>query len=202
VAENIEQDLKRTAEEFTGPPGSITKAVLAPIARFWWIELLLGVFWLIVAAVVLKFNHASVATVGVLTGIMFLIFAAEEFALAMLDRSAGKWLWAFFGVLLLAGGIVSLIHPRETFLGFADILGFVFLVIGVAWTVQAFAERAVNELWWLSLISGILLVILAFWTSGQFVLERAYTLLIFAGIFALFKGVTDIVRAFEIRKLA
>jgi uncharacterized membrane protein HdeD (DUF308 family) len=72
----------------------------------------------------------------------------------------------------------------------------------VAWTVQAFAERAVNELWWLSLISGILLVMLAFWTSGQFVLERAYTLLIFAGIFALFKGVTDIVRAFEIRKLA
>jgi uncharacterized membrane protein HdeD (DUF308 family) len=202
VADNIEQDLKRTAEEFTGPPGSITRAVLAPVARFWWIELLLGVFWLIVAAVVLKFNHASVATVGVLTGIMFLIFAVEEFALAILDRSAGKWLWAFFGVLLLAGGIVSLIHPRETFLGFADILGFVFLVIGVAWTVQAFAERAVNELWWLSLISGILLVILAFWTSGQFVLERAYTLLIFAGIFALFKGVTDIVRAFEIRKLA
>jgi uncharacterized membrane protein HdeD (DUF308 family) len=202
VAENIEHDLKRTAEEFTGPPGSITRAALAPVARFWWIELLLGVFWLIVAAVVLKFNHASVATVGVLTGIMFLIFAAEEFALAILDRSAGKWLWAFFGVLLLAGGIVSLIHPRETFLGFADILGFVFLVIGVAWTVQAFAERAVNELWWLSLISGILLVILAFWTSGQFVLERAYTLLIFAGIFALFKGVTDIVRAFEIRKLA
>jgi len=202
VAENIEEDLEHTAEEFTGPPGSITRAMLAPVARFWWIELLVGVFWLIVAAVVLKFNHASVATVGVLTGIMFLIFAAEEFALAILDRSAGKWLWAFFGVLLLAGGIVSLIHPRETFLGFADILGFVFLVIGVAWTVQAFAERAVNELWWLSLISGILLVILAFWTSGQFVLERAYTLLIFAGIFALFKGVTDIVRAFEIRKLA
>ena len=99
MAENIEQDLKRTAEEFTGPPpGSITRAVLAPVARFWWIELLLGVFWLIVAAVVLKFNHASVATVGVLTGIMFLIFAAEEFALAILDRSAGKWLWAFFGV--------------------------------------------------------------------------------------------------------
>jgi uncharacterized membrane protein HdeD (DUF308 family) len=56
--------------------------------------------------------------------------------------------------------------------------------------------------WWLSLIGGILLVILAFWTSGQFVLERACTLLIFAGIFALFKGVTDTVRAFEIRKLA
>jgi uncharacterized membrane protein HdeD (DUF308 family) len=202
VADHVEEDLKRTAEGFAGPPGSTTRAMLAPLARFWWIELLLGVFWLIAAAVVLKFNHASVVTVGVLTGIMFLIFAAEEFALAILDRSAGKWVWAFFAVLLLAGGIVSLIHPRETFAGFADILGFVFLVIGVAWTVQAFAERPVNELWWLSLISGILLVMLAFWTSGEFVLERAYTLLIFAGIWALLKGITDIVRAFEIRKLA
>jgi uncharacterized membrane protein HdeD (DUF308 family) len=202
VAENIEGQLKRTREEFTGPPGSIARSTVARFARFWWLELLLGVFWLIVAAVVLKFNHASVVTVGVLTGIMILIFAAEEFALAFLDRSTAKWLWGFFGVLLLAGGIVCLIHPRETFLGFADVLGFVFLVIGVAWTVQAFAERPVNEMWWLTLISGILLVILAFWTSGQFVLERAYTLLIFAGIWALFKGITDVVRAFEIRKLA
>ena len=63
MAENIEEDLEHTAEEFTGPPGSITRAMLAPVARFWWIELLVGVFWLIVAAVVLKFNHASVATV-------------------------------------------------------------------------------------------------------------------------------------------
>ena len=202
MAENIEEHLNRTREEFTGPPGGITRSMLAPLARFWWLELLLGAFWLIVAAVVLKFNHASVVTVGVLTGIMFLIFAAEEFALAFLDRTAAKWLWGFFAVLLVAGGIVCLIHPRETFLGFADVLGFVFLVIGVAWSVQAFAERAFNEMWWITLITGILLVILAFWTSGQFVLERAYTLLIFAGIWALFKGITDIVRAFEIRKLA
>jgi uncharacterized membrane protein HdeD (DUF308 family) len=103
---------------------------------------------------------------------------------------------------LTAGGIVSLIHPRETFAGFADVLGFVFLLIGIIWTIQAFAERAFNQLWWLSLISGILLIVLAFWTSGTFFLERAYVLLVFAGIWALVKGITDIVRAFEMRKLA
>ncbi|HEY2398072.1 MAG TPA: DUF308 domain-containing protein [Solirubrobacteraceae bacterium] len=198
------EDLKAAAEQTIGPPGgrSVTKAMLAPIARFWWVELLLGILWLVIAAVVLKFNHASVATVGVLTGIMFLIFAGEEFLLAAVDRGATRWIWAFFGVLLVAAGVVSLIHPRETFAGFADVLGFVFLVIGVSWTVQAFFERAFNDLWWLGLISGILLVVLAFWTSGLFFLERAYVLLVFAGIWALVKGITDIVRAFEIRKLA
>jgi uncharacterized membrane protein HdeD (DUF308 family) len=198
------RELRSAAEDLGGPPGSPPGAarVLAPLAHLWWIELLLGVFWLIVAAVVLKFNHASVVTVGVLTGIMFLVFAVEQFMLAAIDHGATRWLWVFFGVLLTAGGIVSLIHPRETFAGFADVLGFVFLVIGVLWTIQAFTERAFNELWWLSLVSGILLIVLAFWTSGTFFLERAYVLLVFAGIWALVKGITDIVRAFEIRKLA
>ncbi len=202
MSEDVE-DLENIVKQLRVPGGgwSLSRAVLAPFARYWWLELLLGVFWLVVAVVVLKFNHASVVTVGVLTGIMFLVFAAEEFALAALDPGATRWLWAFFGVLLVAAGIVSLIHPRETFAGFADILGFVFLLIGVMWTVQAFLEQAFNELWWLTLISGILMIVLAFWTSGQFFLERAYTLLIFAGIWALMKGITDIVRAFQLHEL-
>jgi uncharacterized membrane protein HdeD (DUF308 family) len=113
-----------------------------------------------------------VVTVGVLTGLMFLLFAAEQFALAAVDRGA-RWLWALFGVVLVIAGIVSLIHPSKTFTGFADILGIVFPLIGVMWMVQAFAERAFNDLWWLTLISGILMVVLGFWVSGQFFFARA-----------------------------
>src|SRR5271165_992949 len=196
MSEDVE-DLENIVEQLGRAPGGRpirTSRILAPLARYWWVELLLGVFWLLIAVVVLKFDHASVVTVGVLTGIMFLIFAAEEFALAALDRGATRWLWAFFGVVLVAGGIVALIHPRSTFAALAEVLGFV-------WMIQAFAERAFNELWWMSLVSGILMIVLAFWTSGQFFLERAYTLLIFAGIWALMKGITDIVRAFQLREL-
>jgi len=99
------------------------------------------------------------------------------------------------------GGIVAVVDPASTFAGLADILGFIFLLIGVQWMVQAFAERPFNPYWWLTLIGGILMVVLAFWASGQFFVERAYTLLIFVGIWALTKGVTDIVRAFQIRSL-
>jgi uncharacterized membrane protein HdeD (DUF308 family) len=45
------------------------------------------------------------------------------------------------------------------------------------------------------------MLIMAFWTSGQFYITKAYTLLVFAGIWALMHGVTDIVRAFQIRQL-
>ncbi len=104
-------------------------------------------------------------------------------------------------MLLTASGIVALIHPSNTFAGFADILGFVFLLIGTLWMVQAFAERAFNNLWWLTLMSGILMIVLAFWVSGQFFLVRAYTLLIFAGIWAMTTGIIAIIRAFQIREV-
>ena len=178
------------------PLASITQRV----ASYWWVELLLGVFWVLISTVVLKFDQASVTTVGVLTGLMFLVFAAQESILAAIDRG-GRWLWVLFSVLLAVSGIVALIHPASTFAGFADILGFVFLLIGVMWMVQAFSERPVNSLWWLTLISGILMVVLAFWVSGQFFVVRAYTLLIFAGIWAMTAGIIDIVRAFQIREV-
>ena len=184
-----------------GPaPADPIASMLERVASYWWVELLLGLFWVVIAVVVLKFDKASVTTVGILTGLMFLVFAAQEFALAAVDRHT-RWLWAIFGVLLAASGIVALIHPVSTFAGFADILGFVFALIGVMWMVQAFAERPINSLWWLTLISGIMMIVVAFWVSGQFFVYRAYTLLIFAGIWAMTAGIIDVVRAFEIREL-
>jgi uncharacterized membrane protein HdeD (DUF308 family) len=201
------EELKQAFRSLHGPPTSQNVLpnfgvgpVLEKIASYWWVELLLGIFWLAIALVVLKFDHASVTTVGILTGLMFLVFAAEDFLLAALDRGA-RWLWAIFGLLLTAGGIVALIHPTTTFAAFADILGFVFLIIGVQWMVQAFAERMVNSLWWLTLISGILMTVLAFWVSDKLFVERAYTLLIFAGIWAMTNGVIAIIRAFQIREV-
>ena len=177
------------------------RALMARIAKYWWVELAVGVAWVVISVVVLKFNHASVVTVGVLTGLMLMLFAAEDFALAAVDRRL-RWLWLIFGGLLTAAGVVALIEPVSTFAGFAEILGFVFLFIGIRWIAQAFLERAINDLWWLTLTSGILMTILAFWVSGEFFLQRAYTLLVFAGIWALMAGINCIVRAFQIRRLA
>ena len=137
---------------------------------------------------------------GVIIGIMFLGTAAQNLTMAGLaDR--GRWLFGIFGVLFLAAAVISFISPEDTFAAVADILGFLFLLVGVFWIIEAFSAREVNELWWLGLVSGILMVILAFYTAGQFFIEKAYVLLIFAGIWALMHGLTDIVRAFQLRKI-
>ena len=152
------------------------------------------------ALVILQFDQASVTTIGIIVGIMFTAAGLQQLALAALADSL-RWLWAIFGVLFLIAGVICFINPKNTFAGIADILGFLFFLVGVWWTVRAFIEKEGNSLWWLGLIAGILMLILAFWTSGQFFIHKAYTLLVFAGIWALLAGITDIIRAFQVRSL-
>jgi len=175
------------------------KTEVRDITGFWWVWLVSGTIWILVALTVLQFDQASVKTVGVIVGIMFLFSAVQQFIIAGLADGAARWIALVFGVLLAAAGVLALANPKSTFAGIADILGFLFLIVAVTWIVQAFVDRAASELWWLGLLSGILMMILAFWTSGQFLIDKAYLLLVFAGIWALMHGITDIVRAFEVR---
>jgi uncharacterized membrane protein HdeD (DUF308 family) len=174
--------------------------VLKEVSKLWWLWLVFGAFWVVVSVVILQFDEASITTTGILIGAMFIGSAIQNFAIASLAES-GRWLYGLFGVLFLIAGIVSLISPGNTVAAFADVLGFLFLIVGVFWIIEAFLTREANELWWFGLIGGILMVVLAFWTAGQFFIERAYVLLAFAGIWALMQGVTDFIRAFQIRKL-
>jgi uncharacterized membrane protein HdeD (DUF308 family) len=176
------------------------RAILRGLARFWWLWLVFGIAWVLISLVILQFDDASITTVGILIGLMFFISGIQQFAIAsMVDR--GGWLYGLFGVLFVIAGVISFISPENTFAAIADILGFLFLIVGVFWIIQAFVERDENDVWWLGLGAGVLMIILAFWTGGQFFIEKQYTLLVFAGIWALMSGVTDIVRAFQVRKL-
>ena len=170
------------------------------LTGYWWVLLVAGVAWVAVALVILRFDQASVTTVGILVGLMFLALGVENIALSTLDVPA-RWAWALFGGLFTVSAIVSFASPADTFAGLADTLGFLFLIIGVWWMIRAFLERAINPLWWLGLISGILTTALAFWTSGQFFIHKAYLLLVLAGIWALMQGITMMVRAFQIRAI-
>ena len=197
-----------------GPESSAIPSPLREAAReisgYWWVSLLAGIAWIVISAVILQFDEASVTTVGVLVGLMFLLASIQNLVLASAPREAlesvgvsGAWRWVsgLFAVLFLIAAVIAFISPENTFAALADTLGFLFLLIGTWWIVRAFLERPVNPMWWLGLISGILMTVLAFWTAGQFFIEKAYLLLVFAGIWALMEGVVDVVRAFEIRRL-
>lgn len=187
-----------------GQPGMRTatrpEAAARELASFWWMWLVTGILWVVASLVILQFNSASITTIGVIVGCMFIFAGFQQIAVALVAERL-RWLAALFGLLFLACGVVAFVDPANTFAGLADVLGFLFLVVGVWWTVQAFLERAANSAWWLGLIAGVAMIVLAFWTSGQFFLHRSYVLLAFAGIWALFHGITDIARAFAVRSV-
>jgi uncharacterized membrane protein HdeD (DUF308 family) len=186
--------------ESSAGQGPEAREALHGLSKMWWLWLVFGIGWVIISVVILQFDAASITTVGVIIGAMFLATGMQQFLIASLVES-GRWLFYLFGFLFLVAGVIALISPENTFAALADILGFLFLIVGIFWIVQAFQGREENELWWLGLVAGALMVVLAFWTAGQFFVEKAYVLLVFAGIWSLMQGFIDIARAFAIRKL-
>ncbi len=186
-------------ESGVGEPAA--REAVRTVGRLWWLWLVSGAFWVIIGLVILQFDQASINTVGILVGALFLATSFQQFMIVGFVEGGLRWLYGIFGVLFLIAGVLALISPENTFAALADMLGFLFLIVGVFWIIQAFITREANELWWLGLLAGILMVIVAFWTGGQFFIDKAYVLLVFAGIWGLLQGITDIVRAFQIRKL-
>lgn len=178
-----------------------TKAALTKMADMWWIWLVAGIAWFLLSLIILQFDTQSIGTVGVLIGLLFLFTGIEQFVLAGLSSGGMRVFWVIFGVLFVVGGFVAIFDPASTFAAVADVLGFLFLLVGIFWIIEALATKAANHLWWLGLIAGILMVLLAFWTSAQTFTTKTYMLLVFAGVWAMLHGITDIVKAFMVRSL-
>jgi len=170
------------------------------VGRFWWLWLVVGILWIMISFIILQMDRASATTVGIIIGVMFLV-AGVQYLIVGSIVEGWKWLYYVFGAILVIGGLVALFNPTRTFAAIADILGFIFAFIGIIWVVEAFVSRPANDLWWLSLIAGILMVALGFWLGGQFFITKVHTLLVFAGIWALMRGILDIVLAFQVKKL-
>jgi uncharacterized membrane protein HdeD (DUF308 family) len=170
------------------------------ISRWWWAWLVMGIAWIIASLIILRFTTASIVTVGIIIGVLFLVSGIEQFVVAWASEG-WQWLWIIFGIILVIGGGLALFNPVAAFFSIADILGFVFVLIGVMWTVEAFATQRDNPLWWLGLIAGILMIILGFIVGTKVLSTKAYYLLIFAGVWTLLHGITDIIKAFQIKRL-
>ena len=175
-------------------------------ARYWWVVLLSGVAWLLIAWVVLRMDVRSLAAVGVLIGVVLLISALNEAALAQAVTGGWKVLhYAIAGAFVLAA-IWAFVRPINTFFALASVLGLILILMGGFEIMRAIAGREQNSFWWMGLATGVLYLLLAFWVSSS---DRAFSLgaravliLFWVGFMALFRGFSQIGLAFGIRRLA
>ena len=172
-------------------------------ARYWWLLLIAGILWLLIAWVVLRLNATSIATVGVLLGVVFLFAAVNEVGVASLSHGGWKvWHWILAAIFFL-GGLYGFFRPVNTFFALASVLGLILVFYGAFEIIRGVTSRAVNPYWWVNLVTGILLILLAFWVSGSdrvyALAQRTYLILFWVGFLALFRGFSQIFLAFTVR---
>jgi len=175
-------------------------------SKYWWLFLIAGVAWIFIAWLVLRMNVTSLATVGVLIGVLFMLAGAHEVVIGSVTHR-GRAVWHYIlAVIFFLGGLWAFIQPIDTFFALVSVLGLVLILYGTLEIVQSIATRDVNQYWWVGLIAGVLLVLLAFWVSGSNrvynLTSRTYLILFWVGFFAIFRGISQIVLAFRIRHVA
>jgi uncharacterized membrane protein HdeD (DUF308 family) len=172
-------------------------------ARYWWVFLVSGILWLLIAWVVLRGNQTSIAAVGVLIGVVFLLAGINEVGVATVVSGGWKVWHYIMAVLFILAGLWGFIRPVNTFFALASVLGLILIFYGAFEIIQGVASRAVNHYWWVNLITGILLILLAFWVSGSdrvyALAQRTFLILFWVGFFALFRGFSQIFLAFAVR---
>src|ERR1700730_16252217 len=189
---------------FQSRPGSGgragAEAMLARFAGPWWLFLVTGIAWLVISVIVLRFRLTSVAAVGVLLGVGFLGGWLRGLLVASV-RPRWRWAHVLMAILFLFAACWSFASPFGAFWSLATIFGLLLIFRGSLDLVTSISSREINPAWWLGMIAGVLELLLGFWVSQQEFPAQALLLLIWVGFFALFRGFSDILLAFEMRSL-
>ena len=116
--------------------------------------------------IVLQLDTQSPATVGYLVGFMLIFTGIEQFVVAS-ATPRWKWVWILFGIFFLLGGIWAVANPIGTTAGLASSLGLLFILIAIFWAIEAFASKDSNPLWWLTLVSALIMLGMGIWVGQQ-----------------------------------
>jgi uncharacterized membrane protein HdeD (DUF308 family) len=167
------------------------------LTKNWWLFLVTGIAWVLLAFVVLAWDPGTAVLIGYLIG--FIVIAAgvnELVTIAFVDR--WKWLHGVLGGLFLVAGVMALLEPFQTFGILALLIGWYLLFKGFADVIFSIVERDALHLWGLLLASGLIEMAIGLWAIG-YPGRSAWLLVLWVGIGALVRGVTEIVLAFKLR---
>jgi uncharacterized membrane protein HdeD (DUF308 family) len=165
--------------------------------RMWWLFLVTGIAWVVIAFVVLSLDPTTPAMIGYLAGFVLLAAGVNEL-MAIAYVSDWKWLHGVLGAMFLITGIMALLSPFQTFGILALLIGWYLLIKGMAGIIVSIALRQYLPLWGLGLAAGIIEVVIGLWAVG-YPGRSAWLLVVWVGIGALMHGITEIVLAFQLR---
>ena len=109
-----------------------------------------------------------------------------------------RWLHGLLAVLFIVVGVMAFMEPFQTFGILALLIGWYLVFKGIVDIVVSAVYREVLPLWGLALAAGIAEVVIGVWALG-YPGRSAWLLVLWIGIGALVRGITEIVLAFQLR---
>lgn len=176
------------------------REVMDDAADKWWLFLLTGIAWLVFALIVFQWDYTTVAAISYLFGAIAIVAGVNELFQIAVSTTGWKWIHGFLGILFILGGLYAVWHPYDTFATLSALVGLFLLAKGIFDITVAFITKGQFELWWLQLVVGLLEILLAFWVAGNHK-EKAILLVVYVGIIALSRGITEIFLAFKLKGL-
>jgi uncharacterized membrane protein HdeD (DUF308 family) len=191
-------ETRRNTTTTPGPFGQFFDDAVSK-TRFWWLLPILGVAWIVLSVVILRFDYTTVAAVAVLFGVYCLAAAVTQMMIGAASSSTG-WRIAhgLLAALLVVAGVVALANFGATFVTLAAIISFYFVFRGCFDIVMALMGSAVPG-WWVLLICGFIELGLGFWAAGSWN-TSVVVLVAWVAAAALVHGVGEIALGFQIHQ--
>jgi uncharacterized membrane protein HdeD (DUF308 family) len=168
--------------------------------KHWWLLLVTGVAWVVIAILILRFDYTTVTAIAVLFGVFCFAAAADEVMVSAVTSSRGwrilHWLLA---ALFIVVGVVAFFRPADTFVGLAAVMSFYFVFRGSFDIATSLAASRVPG-WWVLLLVGIAEIAIGFWAAGSWN-ASVVVLVSWVAAGALIHGVGQIASAFLVRKV-
>lgn len=169
--------------------------------RYWIFWMIAGVMAVIGGVVALANPFAASIAAVALTGWFFLLIGILQIAGVVLEGDWRGRLWSLvIGALGLGLGIWLLLHPDEGLLPLTFVVGWVFLLFGLARVVIAWPLRD-GPFFWPLLLSGFLSAILGMMILADFHTASLVVLGVLLAIELISGGISAIALAFALRHL-
>jgi uncharacterized membrane protein HdeD (DUF308 family) len=167
--------------------------------KYWWLMLITGVAWIVIAVIILRFDYNTVAAIATLFGVFCFFAAGNEVMVGAVSTTGWRILHWLLAVLFVVVGVFAFIRPDNTFVGLAAVMSFYFIFRGSFDIAMAFVgSRAPG--WWVLLIVGIAELAIGFWAAGSWKVS-VVVLVSWVAAAALIHGIGQIASAFLVRRV-